>query len=122
MRNTENIPQDGLRTNLTFRNAILLICSCVAQMIIVCVNPGKTDLFKGIMVAVSLACQVLLVINIWRNTVVANRVPLYIRLCLFICFFQGFLLLTNGLVGGVISMVLCTVLLILGLKIVPDQQ
>lgn len=122
MKNLENIPQDGLRTNLTQRNAILLICSCVAQMIIVCVNPGKTDLFKGIMGVISLVCQILLVINIWRTTVPANRIPLYIRLCLFVCFFQGFLLLTNGLVGGVLAIVLSIVLLVLGLKIVPAQE
>lgn len=122
MNNLENIPQKGLRTNLTQRNAILLIGFCVAQMIIVCVNPDKFDLFKGMMGAVSLVCLVLLVINIWRSTVTVNRIPLCIRLCLFLCFFQGFLLLTNGLVGGVFSILLCIGLLCLAIKVVPSQD
>ncbi len=120
MRKTTPIAPSGLRIRLPLHPAILLICSCVAQMIVVCVNPGKFDGFKGWMAVVSLLCLVRLFLCIRRSTDSAACRPLLLRLLVFAGTFLCVLLLTNRLLGGVISMLFCILLLMAGLKIVPD--
>lgn len=113
----DNIPQNGIRTVLSKRNAILLTASCTAQMMIFCVNQGTVNQFKYIMSGVSSLLMVLLLTSIWFTTDAASRNSLYVRVFWFALAFNTLLIASSHYVGGLIALVLAILFLVSLIKV-----
>ena len=109
--------QNSFALSLNRKNAIFLIASCLAQLLLWSVNLGQSDGFKWILAAGSCFFMLRLLFNLWRTTAQAERTGLLMRVFSFALFFDLLIIVSNLLVGGVISLIFGYILLIKCVKI-----
>ena len=93
----------AIRKALTKRNAILLFSSCIAQLFIWCVNPGKIDSYKYILSFVSIVFMILLLRGIWLLSDHDERARLLLRMFIFVFFFNLVIIMIGHYFGGFIG-------------------